>query len=70
VNHVYVPLTTRPEASGKQSSQETKADDPSDRLGRGREERPQLLLELLDQKSLYVSGDAGTGKSTFCRWVG
>ena len=32
-------------------------------------EKPTLLLEQLDQHSLYVPGDPGTGKSTFCRWV-
>ncbi len=31
--------------------------------------KPQLLLELLGERSLYVSGDPGSGKSTFCRWV-
>lgn len=30
---------------------------------------PALLLNLLDEKSLYVHGDPGSGKSTFCRWV-
>jgi len=70
LNHVYVPLTTRPEAGRKVTSPEAEEDLQQRMLGRGREERPQLLLDLLDQKSLYVSGDAGTGKSTFCRWAG
>lgn len=29
----------------------------------------QVLLDLLGEHSLYVSGGPGTGKSTFCRWV-
>ncbi len=33
------------------------------------EAKPRLLLKLLGERSLYVSGDPGTGKSTFCRWV-
>ena len=31
--------------------------------------QPRLVLDLLGERSLYVSGDPGTGKSTFCRWV-
>ncbi len=27
------------------------------------------MLEQLDKSSLYVPGDPGSGKSTFCRWV-
>lgn len=34
-----------------------------------RDERRQLLLDLLNERSLCVSGDPGSGKSTFCRWV-
>ncbi len=34
------------------------------------EAKPQLLLNVLGENSLYVSGDPGTGKTTFCRWVG
>ncbi|MBL7044927.1 MAG: SIR2 family protein, partial [Pirellulaceae bacterium] len=33
------------------------------------EPKPQLLLDVLGERSLYVSGDPGSGKSTFCRWV-
>jgi len=33
------------------------------------EAKPQLLLDMLGERSLYVSGDPGSGKSTFCRWV-
>ena len=36
----------------------------------GDEAKPQLLLSVLGESSLYVSGDPGTGKTTFCRWVG
>ena len=36
----------------------------------GDEAKSQLLLSVLGEKSLYVSGDPGTGKTTFCRWVG
>ena len=32
-------------------------------------EVPALLLNLLDEQSLYVHGAPGSGKSTFCRWV-
>ena len=31
--------------------------------------RPSLLLERLDQSSLFVPAPAGAGKSTFCRWA-
>jgi hypothetical protein len=27
------------------------------------------LLDLVSQRSVYVSGNAGAGKSTFCRWL-
>ena len=36
----------------------------------GDEAKPQLLLSVLGESSLYVSGDPGTGKTTFCRWIG
>lgn len=30
---------------------------------------PQLLLDLLEKDSLYISGNPGSGKSTFCKWL-
>ena len=33
------------------------------------ESQIQLLLDRLGEGSLYVSGDPGSGKSTFCRWI-
>ena len=33
------------------------------------ESQIQLLLDRLGKGSLYVSGDPGSGKSTFCRWI-
>jgi formylglycine-generating enzyme required for sulfatase activity len=65
LNHVYVPLTT------PRHRDESHEQDPEEMArGMGREEeKPLLLLERLDKESLYVSGPAGSGKSTFCRWV-
>ena len=39
------------------------------RTGRDAERKPELLLGQLAETSLYVEGGAGSGKSTFCRWV-
>jgi hypothetical protein len=66
LNHVYTPLATS-----------ARLDEAERKARRQRKEMPtelqreskQLLLELLDKQSLYVSGDPGSGKSTFCRWV-
>jgi len=56
LNNVYVPLTTNVE----QRQQDAGHD------GLPMAERPvQLLLDLLDRHSLYVSGRPGCGKSTF-----
>lgn len=65
LNHVYTPLATsaRPEdAADKPRGKKIPLPD---------EERQavQLLLDLLDKQSLYVSGAPGSWKSTFCSWV-
>ncbi len=62
LNNVYVPLTTQAES---------KADlKRGGQFSAGGEDRPvQLLLDLLGNDSLYVSGPPGSGKSTFCRRV-
>jgi hypothetical protein len=65
LNHVYTPLATsarsdpeRPMKAGRRGGSGDEADA-----------KVQLLLESLGKQSLYVSGDPGSGKSTFCRWV-
>jgi len=70
LNHVYVPLITS--AAEEDSFAQGRRPDRSEQdellRAEGRE-KPKLLLEQLDKSSLYVPGDPGTGKSTFCRWV-
>jgi hypothetical protein len=69
LNSVYVPLiTTPPQADPVEEREEDSKSEKSDRI-RDEQPPPTLLLSLLDQKSLYVAGPAGSGKSTFCRWV-
>lgn len=63
LNNVYVPLTTQ---SGKE--REMHRSRPP-QLTPVESDKPQLLLPLLGEYSLYVSGAPGSGKSTFCRWV-
>ena len=55
---------------GRTSQQGKKQRRPEPALDPEQREKPQLLLDLLDKQSLYVSGDPGSGKSTFCRWTG
>ena len=71
LNHVYVPLTTtaiekEPRTGGR--SRNPLEEHKEVLRMRGRDRR-NLLLEQLDKASLYVPGDPGSGKSTFCRWV-
>ena len=61
LNSVYVPLSVRA------SSGAPPEDEQSDDRYAGQDRT--LLLKVADQESLYVSGVAGSGKSTFCRWL-
>ncbi|WP_374246125.1 SUMF1/EgtB/PvdO family nonheme iron enzyme [Zoogloea sp.] len=56
LGHVYVPAVTN-------------ADMKGDRRGINLKKGPFLLLDNLGRSPLYVPGAAGSGKSTFCRWL-
>jgi hypothetical protein len=66
LNMVYVPLVTARIAERETPAEGQDAAVPEVKT---EDQQPQLLLERLGQASLYVSGPAGCGKSTFCRWV-
>ena len=57
LSSVYVPLVTHP---GERAASGAELEV---------EREPGLLLRALGERSLYVSGGPGSGKSTFCRWV-
>ena len=63
LNNIYVPLTTA-YSREKVAEAEILSQRPEEK-----EEKPQLLLDLLDKESLYLPGTPGSGKSTFCRWI-
>jgi hypothetical protein len=65
LNHVYTPLASS--ARPEETRQGQKSRD-GETMTRAQESR-KLLLALLNEQSLYVSGDPGSGKSTFCRWI-
>lgn len=56
LGHVYVPAVTNADVKG-------------DRKGVNLKKGPFLLLDNLGRSPLYVPGAAGSGKSTFCRWL-
>lgn len=56
LGHVYVPAVTNQDVKG-------------DRKGVNLKKPPFLLLDNLGRSPLYVPGAAGSGKSTFCRWL-
>lgn len=67
LNNVYVPLLTvagHDPASEFEQRSRKRMEIPLER-----DEHTSLLLHRLGEFSLYVSGDPGAGKSTFCRWV-
>ena len=59
LNQVYVPAVTLPAVPPTQGQ-------PS--LGK-ETQPPALLLQRIDQSSLYCPAPPGAGKSTFCRWA-
>ncbi|MGE3881375.1 MAG: SUMF1/EgtB/PvdO family nonheme iron enzyme [Planctomycetota bacterium] len=67
IGSVYVPAVTRARAIEPGTSEEFEVAAAA----RGRPDRPdhELLLHRLATESLYVEGNAGSGKSTFCKWV-
>ena len=69
LHHVYTPLITSGQTGGGEKEPFATKLDRESLLLRKEEQRHQLLLDLLAEKSLYVSGDPGSGKSVFCRWV-
>ncbi len=80
LQQVYVPLlTTKSEArvvttkSGKSAIRHAKRSLTNTTAAPDRVARiirhQQLMLARLGEESLYVSGDPGSGKSTFCRWI-
>lgn len=56
LGHVYVPAVTNADVKGN-------------RKGVSLKKGPFLLLDNLGHSTLYVPGAAGSGKSTFCRWL-
>ena len=72
LNHVYTPLATSARADvaehPKRGRRKSKEPGPEELIEEQRESK-QLLLDLLNEQSLLVSGAPGSGKSTFCRWV-
>ena len=62
LNNVYVPLTTTRAAQPEESPRGRKS------LG-GEDDSDRLLLDSVGEASAYISGNPGSGKSTFCRWL-
>lgn len=60
LNHIYVPLTT---------TVRRKSDEDAEQKVSNEDQKPALLLDALDESSIYVPGAPGAGKSTFCKWV-
>jgi formylglycine-generating enzyme required for sulfatase activity len=68
LGNVYVPLTT---TSGEREQGQERGQSARVRreIVEFDRQQPSLLLHRLGDSSLYVPGDPGSGKSTFCRWV-
>lgn len=70
LRNVYVPVITRGGDVEPEPGKKRKRKSP-DALAMPGMERPehQLLQTLVAEKSLYLSGPPGSGKTTFCRWL-
>ena len=69
LRHIYVPVITdsREDRTGKTVK---KVDiEALASPGKEEKERYRLLQSLIADRSLYVSGPPGSGKTTFCRWL-
>lgn len=77
IGSVYVPLATTwreagPDEEGGGGKRRWIAIHPSGEAQWGEAHAPSdspLLLNVVNERSLYVSGAPGSGKSTFCRWL-
>lgn len=58
LRQVYVPAVLA--GADAKRALRTQPDEP---------EKAPLLLDRVDAGSLYLTGDAGSGKSTFCKWL-
>ena len=70
LNEIYVPsLTSRVFQSRSMDFQSVQNEFARTSADAESQRTQQPILHLLGERSLYLSGHPGTGKSTFCKWV-